>query len=224
MPQRPRRTLLLVLFPLLLSAGCASVPITQKNLAALPARTDERDADLKRWTEAVWLCNAFLSSPERATLPPGRIDFSEQGMEFVSDSGRLPIRVRCTTWGDLLIPCHMAAQERSDGFVVGLVPPRDSRLLDNSFFKYNSGQPAPNVVIARLILHELTHSYFHVGTVDFYHGFTYYLEAVFLLHYRSHSQERLPFQTSREFNAFIKRKMAEAKQLAPPAGHEAAAH
>jgi len=190
-------------------------------------RTDERDSDLKRWTEAVWLCNEFLNSPERRSLPAGHVDFTDGGMQFVSESIHLPISIRCTKWGDVLIPFHMAAQERSDGFVVGLVPPRTSRLLDNSFFKTNNGNPSSSASIALLILHELTHSFYHLGTVDLYHGFTYYLESIFLLRYRNHSQEIVPYQTSKEFLSFIRRRNTEKPlpatvSVTPEAGAPAA--
>ena len=201
---------LLVMF----CSGCFSVPITPKALAGGTDRLAERNSDLKRWTNAVLACNEFLKSPERKTLPPGRIEFGDQGMVFVSETNRLPIRVRWTDWGDLLIPFNMAAQERSDGFVVGLVPPGQLRLLDNSFFNSNDGKPSPSVVMASLILHELTHSYYHMGTVDFHHGLTYYMESIFLFRYRSHSQERLPFQTDAEFWAFFQRRMAEQQKNA----------
>jgi hypothetical protein len=57
--------------------------------------------------------------------------------------------------------------------------------------------------MASTILHELTHSYYHLGTVDFFRGASYYAEAIFLLRYRNHSQERLPYLTSKEFSAFM---------------------
>ena len=189
----------------MLCSGCASVSITPKDLAGGKDRMAERHSDLKRWTNAVSLCNAFLNSPERKTLPSGRIYLRDEGMEFVSDTNRQPINVRCTGWGDWLIPFNMIAQERSDGFVVGLVPPKETRLLDNSFLKTNKGKTNNSVIMACVILHELTHSYYHMGTVDFYHGFTYYLESIFLLRYRNHSQERVPYQTDAEFWAFIER-------------------
>jgi hypothetical protein len=190
----------------MLTSGCVSVSLTPARLAALPQRHDEATRDLDRWREAVALCNEFLASPARKTLPPGRINFSEAGMEFVTGEVHLPIRVRCTMWGDWLIPFKMAAQERSDGFVVGSVPPKESRLLDNSFFKYRDGGAVSSAGMAVLILHELTHSYYHAGTVDFFHSVSYYVEAIFLLRYRNHSQELRAYQTSHEFVVFIRNK------------------
>jgi hypothetical protein len=122
-------------------SGCISVPVTPASIAAQRGRDEERAADVQRWTDAVSLCNAFLVSPERKTLPAGRVNFGEEGMEFVTGSVRLPMRIRCTTYGDLLIPFAMIAQERSDGFVVGLIIPKESRGLDNSFFQ-TSKRPA----------------------------------------------------------------------------------
>lgn len=174
-------------------------------MATMARRTAERDNDLARWRDAVDWCNAFLESPERQTLPKGRITLSEEGMIFTTTDRQQPIRIRCTFWGDFLIPCKMAAQERSDGFVVGLVKPGESRLLDNSFFKYASGRTASSASMASLILHELTHSYLRLGTVDFPRSISYYAEVVFLWRYRNHSQERLPYRTSAEFEAFFKR-------------------
>jgi len=179
------------------------VHVTPTNLSAIPERSEERTAALQRWNEAVLLCNMFLESAERKTLPPGHVNFGEEGMEFVTDSIHLPIQIRCTSWGDVLIPFKMIAQERSDGFVVGLVPPKQSRLLDNSFFKQRNGQLLGNGGMAQLILHELTHSYFRLGTVSFSRGLSYYAESIFLFRYKKHSQERLPYQTSAEFGKFI---------------------
>jgi hypothetical protein len=193
---------LIVAFGLLLLCGCAAVPVTPATLVTSTDRPEERDASLKRWREAVNLCNAFLESPYRKTLPPGEIWLTDDGMEFVADGLVRPINIRCTYWGDVLVWFGMAAQERSDGFVVGLVKSGRSRLLDNSFFKYGTNQPNFSAVMAELTLHELTHSYYQCGTVSFTKGMMYYLEAVFLFRYRNHSMERLPFKTSGEFESF----------------------
>src|SRR4051812_18817848 len=53
--------------------GCAVVPVTPRRLEAVTTRREEAEADLKRWREAVALCNAFLVSPERKTLPEGKV-------------------------------------------------------------------------------------------------------------------------------------------------------
>ena len=46
------------------------------------------------------------------------------------------------------------------------------------------------------------------GTVSLTKGFLYYAEAIFLLRYRNHSMERLPYQTSAEFEDFITQRSA----------------
>lgn len=194
---------LLLVCAMLSVSGCVSAPVTPAGITAISGRSEERAADLKKWNDAVLLCNEFLASPARKTLPGGRVDFGGEGMVFVSGGVRLPIRIRCTTFGDLLIPFKMSAQERSDGFVVGLIPPKESRILDNSFFKYDNGRPASSANMASVILHELTHSYYRLGTVGFFQTISYYAEAIFLLRYRKHSQELLPYQTSDEFRVFI---------------------
>ena len=81
--------------------------------------------------------------------------------------------------------------------------------------------------LARVLKHELTHSFYHLGTVDLYHGFTYYLESIFLLRYRNHSQEIVPYQTSKEFLSFIRRRNTEKPlpatvSVTPEAGAPAA--
>lgn len=194
--------LLLALVVGLSVSGCVSARITPTTVAAVHGREAERAAALQRWDEAVSLCNGFLASSARQTLPAGRVEFDGAGMTFVTDTARLPMRVRCTTFGDWLIPFRMAAQERSDGFVVGRVPPRQSRILDNSFFKYSCGETQSSVSMAGTILHELTHSYYKLGTVGFFQGVSYYAEAILLLRYRTHSKEMLPFRTSAEFRRF----------------------
>ena len=157
----------LAAFAVVITCGCASVKITPTSVLAVSGRTQERDASLERWREAVRLCNAFLQSPHRVTLPGGALRLKDDAMEFVTGDTVLPVRIKCTTWGDWVVRTSMAAQERSDGFVVGLVRPRRSRLLDNSFFKDGNGRPRSSDFMAELILHELTHSYYRCGTVSF---------------------------------------------------------
>ncbi len=167
------------------------------------------------WKEAVSISNEFLASEYRKTLPQGEISLDENGMVFVSDRVRLPIRIRCSSSGDLLIPFKMVAQERSDGFVVGSVPPHRHREIDNTFFKHISGSPQQNYQLAGLILHEISHVHFRLGTVSVPKTVLYYCEAIFLLRYRSHSMEILPFRTSREFNAFVKAHFEKQKEQKP---------
>ena len=124
-------------------------------------------------------------------------------MEFVVNGVVQQTRVRSSDWGDMLVWFDFTAQERSDGFVVGNVKHARNRLIDNSFFKYPNGQDLSNAGMAEMTLHEITHTYYHCGTVSFTTGMRYYLEAIFLFHYRNHSMEKLPFQTSREFEEFI---------------------
>ncbi len=193
-----------------LSSGCATVPITPARVAAAPVATELRDGCLSRWREAVQLSNAFLASPYRKTLPAGELRLSDDGMEFVVGTNALPVRVRCTTWGDIVVASEFVAQERADGFVVGLAPPKRDRLFDNTFFKSRAGRPLTAGGMAAMILHEITHSYYRCGTVSFTKGVSYYAEAAFMFHYRKHSMERLPFQTSDEFTRFL---------LAGPGGH-----
>jgi hypothetical protein len=183
-------------------SGCSSVPITPGSLGANHDRIEERNSALQRWQEAIGLCNAFLSSSYRSTLPQGELQLTDDGMVYVTGHTLFPIRVRCTRWGDLVVRTSYTAQERSDGFVVGLRDPRRDRLLDNSFFKNEKGRPVSSSDIAALILHELTHSYCRVGTVSFTKAVRYYAEAVFLFRYRSHSMERLPNETTAEFWKF----------------------
>ena len=195
----------LAAFAVVITCGCASVKITPTSVLAVSGRTQERDASLERWREAVRLCNAFLQSPHRVTLPGGALRLKDDAMEFVTGDTVLPVRIKCTTWGDWVVRTSMAAQERSDGFVVGLVRPRRSRLLDNSFFKDGNGRPRSSDFMAELILHELTHSYYRCGTVSFPKTMGYYAEAIFLFRYRRHSMERLPYKTTEEFRTFRRR-------------------
>ena len=193
-----------ILFLLVLLSGCTSVRVTPGDVGRIAGRDDERAKIVKTWKEAVWIANWFLASEYRKTLPQGEITLDAGGMAFVTGGRRLPIRVRCSPMGDLLIPFGMIAQERSDGFVVGSVPPHRDREIDNTLFKQIAGSPLPNYEIADLILHELTHVYFKQGTVSFPKTVLYYGEAVFLFRYRSHSMEKLPFRTDDEFYAFVK--------------------
>jgi hypothetical protein len=195
------RVLLLLLLPL---CGCVSVRVTPRSIAAVPDRAKDREAALVCLREAVAIANEFLASDFRKTLPAGELVLSDDGLVFVSQGRRIPVDIRCTSWGDILIPFKMAAQERSTGFVVGSITPHEHREIDNSLFRRRSGKPQRDFEIAQLILHELTHSYYRLGTVSFTKTVAYYAEAIFLLRYRTHSMERLPFQTSREFGAFAR--------------------
>ena len=191
----------------LLGSGCTSVPVTPAALrAAAPSDAGSSNA-LVRWQQAVGYCNEFLSSTNRKTLPEGTVKLTDYGMEFVTSNRVQPARIRCTSWGDVLVRFGFSAQERSDGFVVGSEPPGKSRLTDNSFFRNGDGSVMSSPGMAELALHEMTHTYYHCGTVSFGKGVMYYLEAVFLFHYRNHSMERLPFQTSREFAEFYRSKV-----------------
>ena len=194
----------LTLVLLVLFSGCTAVRVTPGGVGKVRGRNEEKAAVLKTWKDAVWIANRFLASEHRRTLPEGKLILEENGMVFVTGVGSLPIRVRCSPMGDLLLPFNMIAQERSDGFVVGSVPPHRDREVDNTLFKRLSGGPLPDYEMADLILHELTHVYFKQGTVSFPKTLRYYGEAIFLFRYRSHSMEKLSFRTDDEFYAFVK--------------------
>ena len=149
------------------------------------------------------IANDFLHSDFRKTLPNGTLFLGDDGIVFSTSGDVVPLKIKCSFAGDILIPFGMAAQERSWGFVVGTVPPGESRVLDNSLFTGPSGRLLENFEIAGMLLHELSHTYFRTGTVSFWNGLRYYGESIFLLRYRNHSMERLPFRTSSEFEAFV---------------------
>ncbi len=109
--QGTRASMLFVLsILLLLASGCAAVRISPAALKASTVRTNEAVADLRRWQEAVYLCNLFLNSTNRKTLPPGQLRLTDDGMEFTTANSTLPIRIRCSDWGDVLVWYGMAAQ------------------------------------------------------------------------------------------------------------------
>ena len=195
--------LALAIVPLFFS-GCVSVPVTPNSIEKVKGRDAEKADALTRWNEAVLICNAFLHSTYRKTLPEGEIVLDGNGMTFVTATGRVPIHIRCCSAGDLLIPFNMVAQERSNGFVVGKVRPKKNRELDNSLFRNLDDRPLKSHRISELVLHELTHTYFKQGTVSFFKTIAYYAESIFLFRYRSHSMEKKAFQTSKEFRAFIR--------------------
>jgi hypothetical protein len=192
------------LLVLVVLSGCASVQVTPASISGIRGRDEERAEALKTWLEAVWISNEFLASEYRKTLPQGTITLEEDGMAFVSDGARSPIRIKCSTAGDLLVPFKMMAQERSDGFVVGSLPPHQHREIDNTLFKHFSGSKNMNHHLAGLILHELAHIHFRLGTVSVPKTMLYYCEAIFLFRYRSHSMEIIPFRVSREFSEFVR--------------------
>ena len=192
---------------LLFCPACSSVKVTPEAVRKITSRREEASTSMVRWDRALQLCNDFLNSPERITLPRGKLSLAENGMEFKNRDTVIPMPVSCTTWGDVVCRWYVA-QERSEGFVVGFVTPKLNRVLDNTFFKQGNGKPRPPQNMAELILHELTHSYYRVGTVSFFKGLRYYAEAALLWRYRGHTMERLPRKTTAEFWKFYRRTSA----------------
>jgi hypothetical protein len=99
-------------------------------------------------------------------------------------------------------PRGFLAQEREFGFVVGARAPDRDELVDHSFFRDHEGALVDAASIARLVLHETTHVVYREGTVGFWNGVAYYLEAVFLFRYATHSDERHARATGEEFEYF----------------------
>jgi len=187
-----------------LLTSCSSVTLSPRSVSSVAGRSAEAEQLIETWREAVTLANEFLLSEFNTTLPRGTLLLSEAGMTFVVNGESTPFVVRCNSSGDILLPFKMNAQERSSGFVVGTVPPKKSRVIDNSFFKDLSGRAMSAYQVASLLMHELSHVHHKLGTVSPWKSFAYYAEAIFLFRYRNHSMERLPYSTSAEFYAFCK--------------------
>ena len=187
---------------LALLTACASVEVSPRAPRASNASSEEQTELLARWAEAVELANAFLASPFRRTLPRGELVLADDGMLFETELGTWPIEVRCTSFGDLVRRFEFQAQERSFGFVVGECPPERDRRVDNAFFRELDGDPLTREQMADLVLHETTHVVWREGTVSFWKGVGYYLEAIFLFRYANHSAERKAHGTSQEFRFF----------------------
>lgn len=186
----------------LMLGGCASVEITPARIRTAPVPPAEQEETIRRWVVAVNMMNGFLQSPYRRTLPEGMLELDSQGLMFVTPAGRWPVRIRQTSFGDLLPPFGFMAQERSDGFVVGRVKPRRDGAIDNSLFRQRKGPAAP-ASIAGLILHELTHEVYAEGAINPRKTLAYYAEVVFLFRYRNHTDERKAYATSEEFWRFM---------------------
>jgi len=185
-------------------AACSSVPITPAALRAHQAENPRSQRALVLWDEALVLANDFLASDERKTLPPGRFELGDDGMRFVTADRTLPIEVCVTAWGGIGVAFGFDGQERSWGFVVGRIGRWDGDpLLDNSFFLDRGSDWRHPALVASLILHETTHVVYDLGTVSFWKGLAYYLEALFLFRYYNHSDERLPYATSEEFRRWL---------------------
>jgi hypothetical protein len=212
----------LVAAGLLGAAGCATTVVTPAEIRRAAVDEAARAAVIATWREAVDLANGFLGSPSRRTLPPGRFELDDElGMSFVTPHGTWPIAVHCNGWGDVCVATGFAAQEREYGFVVGEVPPERDRAVDNSLFATGSGWRKPADSVARLILHETTHVVWRHGTVGFWNGVAYYLEAIFLFRYADHSDERRPNATDEEFTWwYLERDFARHGEVALSALHE----
>lgn len=184
-----------------LAVSCTTV-VTPASIREAEAAPERRAATLAAWTEAVELANEFLASPFRRTLPPSSVEFGADGMALRLPQGRLPLEVHSNWYGDLVNGFGFVAQERDYGMVVGLREGGRDRSIENSLFAGEDGRPAPSHAIAEIVLHEATHVVFREGTVGFWNGLAFYLEAVFLLRAVEHSAERRPYATSHEFQFF----------------------
>jgi len=191
-------TALLSLLALPALLGCASRPICPATLGAIADEEPAAMVALIRWNDAVDLANGFLASEHRETLPAGQFDHVHDGLVFRTGDLELPITVKATSWGTLCNWFGFTAQERSWGFVVGRRG-GGHELVANSLFLDPEGRWYHPADIASLLLHETTHTLYGLGTVSCWAGTKYYLEAIFLLRYRNHSGERLPYATSDEF-------------------------
>ena len=187
----------------MLLGGCVAVPVTPAGLQGSRADPALAQSELATWSQAVYLCNEFLKSDQRHTLPAGSIAMDERGMVYSYPGGTIKMAIKCTTFGDLVVRFKFVAQERSWGFVVGRTKPGVNRVTDNSLFRRPNGDFVPNIEVAGLILHELTHIYSGSGLSNPWDVFRYYAEACLLFRYRNHSMEKLPFKTSAEFYSYI---------------------
>ena len=179
-------------------ASCASNAITPSSLAAVGEPGEQA---LARFERAVRIADAFLVSDARATLPPGRMAFDGDRLVYTHADGEIELKIRRTSFGNLVVRFGFEAQERSDGFVVGERGDGDPRVANSLFQSSFGGWKDPRWV-AELLLHELTHVYYGEGTVSPWNTFTYYLEAIFLFRYDNHSAERHAHETTSEFIAW----------------------
>ena len=184
----------------LAATACRSVAITPRELARDPNPDAARALEL--WRESIERANAFLASPYRRTLPAGRYELRDGGLCFLAGGGELAVNVRATTWGDWVVRTGFQAQEREDGFVVGAEPPDADPLVDHSLFRDGDGALRDADSMAATTLHETAHAVFREGTIGVWNSLAYYLEAIFLFRYASHSDERHAQATSEEYAYF----------------------
>ncbi len=181
------------------SVGCASTELTPDALHALGAEDPEAVTALVRWKRGIDSANDFLASDFSQTLPAGRFQLAGDGMRFVTEDAVYPIGVHVLP---MSIPFGPDAQERSWGFVIGRKGDGDP-LYANSMFRDDGCDWMHTIHVGGLVLHETAHVVFDVGTVGFWKGVAYYLEQIFLLRYRTHSAERLPFAVTDEYYAWV---------------------
>jgi hypothetical protein len=185
--------------------------VTPATIAQANVPDDVKRAASQRLRDAVQLADEFLASDARLTLPPGRFELDDvEGTRFVTALGTWPAVGRCNTWGDVVAACGFAAQEREYGFACGARAANRDRAVDNSWLEFDDGELKPPPFVAELLLHETTHDVFREGTVGFWNGVAYYLEAVFLLRANDHSAERHARATSEEFTWFCMRRDAKS--------------
>jgi hypothetical protein len=138
--------------------------VTPATLRALPpAAAGDGDRALTTWNDAVRIANEFLASPFNLSLPAGKIELDEtEGMSFTTAAGSWPVRVHCSTFGDLVGWAGGQAASLRSGFVVGKTRCEDSmrepeRAVDNSLFAFKDGRQRAVWEVAKTILHETAH-------------------------------------------------------------------
>lgn len=195
---------------LLLLQSCSTL-ISSRAIEASDAPAEDRRKALELYRDGLELANAFLASEDCLSLPQGQFEETTDGsLAFVTPERGWPIRIRHSFGGDLVVSTGYRAQEREDGFVVGVRPPARHLETDNSMFRYSDGDWVDAESVARLILHETAHTVHGVGTVGVWNTLAYYAEAIFLLRSAKHSAETLPRATSYEF--MLHRFMEEARE------------
>lgn len=199
---------------LFVALGCAScsTTITRESIRDSGAPAEEVEQAVALFEDAVDLANEFLASDACRTLPHGRYYWGADGSLLFLDGKEVwPIVVQNSFTGNIVTWSGFRAQERDDGFAVGSRPPKDHPAIDNSMFREVRGDWQSVDSVARLILHETTHTWWGHGTVGYWNTVLYYGEVIFTWRTNDHSAERRPHGIDHEFYFWRERARAAAK-------------
>lgn len=212
----------------IIAVGChgpVRIPYTERvDLPARPGQDAYQEIPLRRFalspkgtlprqlwerlTQAAELANRFIDSDVNRYFPAGyHFRATQDGRLFLDSDGGdgFRVRIHVTCWGTLVAELGFSAQERADGFSVGMMrdaggAPVDATIANSLWFNLDgSWRDASDM--AALLLHEMSHALQVRAQGQTSYWLEYYLRATILLQGggRIHELEKVPYRVTTEF-------------------------